>query len=571
MRIYKEKYISCLISYSVLWLSLLPIGSSQEVLKYGPGAITAGVHYNGFLYDVHKTLYSNLPEYPVKGAYSPSHYANTALGIPPGTGACNYIYIPTKGALIPGHQYTIKLTVSLAGAYNQVPYFQSNFGIGLTSELFENYFGLWRIPFVPLNIQTTEKPVTVEFTFRPLCDSKYLVLGVFQGVDMDSQDCFACQYSFELYNLTTVENKDSKADFVYLCDAFEEEKAKKHNSTGYDIDTVYFESGSAEIFEGYNTLLDSIPYKLRTKQDLIILCAYTDNEGIDNEALGAARNIAVVKTLIERGVDSTRILLVNYGETKASNKILKEDRRVEIYTNRGKLYQKYYTEALQAAARGEYGVAKINIVKWAKIVPPDIAIYALFDCWGDGPNLDMFKLDILKAVRTRSYPAGKEMKFFFDSLYCEDQRGRTLSVYLRLNYLPDFHNTCDKNFNSFTDFPNPAIIDRIYSEHGFPTVEEVGSRGNQALPYMILHVTDTMFQNRYLPLIKKACEDQVISWEYYAMLYDKISIVSNGRQRYGTQWIIDQDGVLTGLYPFENLDMVPEYRKQVGLAPLSDF
>lgn len=55
------------------------------------------------------------------------------------------------------------------------------------------------------------------------------------------------------------------------------------------------------------------------------------------------------------------------------------------------------------------------------------------------------------------------------------------------------------------------------------------------------------------------------------MLYDKISIARNGYQRYGTQWEADKNGLLIGLYPFEDESMVAEYRKQVGLAPLSDF
>ena len=88
---------------------------------------------------------------------------------------------------------------------------------------------------------------------------------------------------------------------------------------------------------------------------------------------------------------------------------------------------------------------------------------------------------------------------------------------------------------------------------------------------MILHTTDTTFQNRYLPIVQKACEEQLISWEFYAMLYDKINIIRNGHQRYGTQYVLDKGRVLSGLYPFEEEDKVAEYRKQVGLVPLSDF
>jgi hypothetical protein len=36
-------------------------------------------------------------------------------------------------------------------------------------------------------------------------------------------------------------------------------------------------------------------------------------------------------------------------------------------------------------------------------------------------------------------------------------------------------------------------------------------------------------------------------------------------------WYLVKNGKLSGLYPFEDEAMVAEYRKQVGLVPLSDF
>jgi hypothetical protein len=334
---------------------------------------------------------------------------------------------------------------------------------------------------------------------------------------------------------------------------------------------VYFDSGSAEVQQAYLRVLDSIPSKLRTKQDLITLYAYTDKEGTDNEKLGAARNNAVRQALMERGVDTNRILMVNYGESKASNRISQEDRRVEIDVNRGKLFQKYCTEAVQAATRGDYGVAQEKMHHWLKMVPPENAIYALFDCWGEGERATIFRRDLTKSIKSKYFYNGKDLKFTLDSLYCEDQKGRTLWMYLRMNHLPGFDSDCDYDIDSLRHLDNQRTIDHLFSDHGFPTVEEVGARGNQTLPYMLLHAEDTTFQKRYLPIIEKACEEQLISWDYYAMLYDKISIVRNGHQRYGTQWMADKNGVLSGLFPFEDDTMVSEYRKQVGLAPLNDF
>jgi len=550
---------------------------SQKVIGYGPEELTASIHYNEFLFGVYKNYYRKLPEYPIKGVYSPTHYADGSNGMRIGTGECNYIYIPTNDSLLPGIQYRISLTVKVGKAYAQMPYFQKHFGVALASDLFVNYMRLWGKHFVPLGIERTEELVSVDFVFRPLCTSKYLVLGVFQGLSMDNQDGFAEQYGFELYNLLVEQYDDPQADFVYMCDAFEEERLKKIFTTGYETDTVYFDSGSSEIQGKYLPLLDTLPSKLRTKQDLIALYAYTDKAGSENDSLGAARNAAVREALVARGIDTSRILMVNYGESKASMRVSPEDRRVEIDINRGKLFQKYYTEAMQAATKGEYNIANAKISYWIKMVPPENAIYALFDCWGEDEKANIFKQDLVKSIKSRYYYKENDLKFTFDSLYCEDQKGRTLSISLGVNHLPDFNSYCNPVSDSIHEANHHSIVDRLYSEHRFPTVADVGERGNKVLPYMILHTADTSFQNRYLPIVQKACEEQLISWEYYAMLYDKINIVRNGHQRYGTQWImgekwvLDENGKLSGLYPFEDEDMVAEYRKQVGLVPLSDF
>lgn len=571
-----KKYSLRIVACIVMCLTYLQAVDAQKVIGYGPEELTASIHYNEFLFGIYKNYYNKLPEYPAKGVYSPTHYSSSLLSIPHGVGDCNYVYIPTQDALLPGHQYRIHLTVKVGKAYEQMPYFQEHLGIALASDLFKNYFGLWTKPFVPLGLQTAEELVTIDFVFRPLCTSKYLVLGVFQGDTMDNLEGFASQYGFELYNLLVEQYDDPQADFVYMCDAFEEERLEKKFSTGYETDTIYFDSGSSEIRGKYLSTLDSVPSKLRTKQDLITLYAYTDKAGSENDSLGAKRNAAVREALVARGIDTSRILMVNYGETKASARISQEDRRVEIDLNRGKLFQKYYCEALQTATRGEYNIAQAKMERWIKMVPPDNAIYALFDCWGEGEKATAFIQVLEKSIKSRYYK-GKELKFKLDSLYCEDQKGRTLSLYLHANHLPDYDAHCTYDLDTLQDASHQSTIDGMYAEYGFPTVADVGERGNKVLPYMILHTSDTSFQNRYLPIVQKACEEQLISWEYYAMLYDKINIVRNGHQRYGTQWkmgekwVTDENGKLSGLYPFEDEDMVDEYRKQVGLVPLSNF
>ncbi len=184
-------------------------------------------------------------------------------------------------------------------------------------------------------------------------------MGVFQGPTMGDPIGFANLYNFELYSLIIEKSKNPDSDFYYLCDGFEEKKLNNKWNVSYSTDTIFFDSGSANIKQQYYKILDSLPKKLRTVQDLVSLYAYTDKKGkdSDNKELGAARNNSVRNELLKRGIDSTRILMTNYGETKSSGKISQKNRRVEIDVNLGKLYQKYYTEALKFTQKGNYGAA----------------------------------------------------------------------------------------------------------------------------------------------------------------------------------------------------------------------
>ncbi|MFT6810577.1 MAG: hypothetical protein ACJA01_003822 [Saprospiraceae bacterium] len=555
----------CYISVLIISFIITAV-TAQNVIVYGPDNPTAKVlHDRSLYYGYHKNS-DNQKLYPVKGSYSPTHYSYSKMG----SGKCNYVYIPTDGALLPGHQYHLNLTVKVSEAYSQLPYYQTHFGVALTSDLLDDndFVGLWRQHFIPLGLIVYDENVTLDFDFRPLCVSEYFVLGVFQGNDMDDKDCYLCQYGFELFSLTVEESMDTLADFVYMCDAFEEEAS--FNRKNLDSLSIYFESGSADIREEFNDLLDSVPHMLNTVQDLIILSAYTDKMGSDNEDLGSKRNATVYKALINIGIDSNRIIKVNYGETKASKFISQLDRKVTIERSWGKLFQKYYTEALEYAEKEDFRLANSAIRSWLQKVPPDKAIYALFDCWGEGRKASLFKKDLTDKIQSKFYK-GKDLKFTLDSMYCEDQKGRALKLYLNMNRMPGYRVTCEYEMDSLRDMRHQLIADQIYLEFGFPTVEDVGNHANQALPYVVLHSSDTIFQKRFLPLLKAACEDQFISWDYSAKLYDKISLKQYGYQRCGTQWKLNNDRQLTERHPFEDNKKVKEYRKQVGLAPLSDY
>lgn len=393
-------------------------------------------------------------------------------------------------------------------------------------------------------------------------------MGVFQGPTMGDPIGFANLYNFELYSLIIEKSKNPDSDFYYLCDGFEEKKLNNKWNVSYSTDTIFFDSGSANIKQQYYKILDSLPKKLRTVQDLVSLYAYTDKKGkdSDNKELGAARNNSVRNELLKRGIDSTRILMTNYGETKSSGKISQKNRRVEIDVNLGKLYQKYYTEALKFTQKGNYGAANRAIKTWMRLVPPNQAVYALFDCWGNGKKASMFKKNLTQRIQKKFYKNNK-LKFILDSLYCENIKGEGLGWYITTNCLPSYENDCSFNTSSKRTSHLIQIADSIYSKLGFPSKEKVEKRCSNVLPDIILKNNNISNLKRYLPIFKKACEQQQIKWKYFAMLYDKINVKHTGFQRYGTQTMINIKGEMIFINPIEDIHKLNEYRKQMKLVP----
>ena len=151
---------------------------AQKLLSYGPEEATAKIHYSEFLYKVYKNAYKKLPEYPVKGAYSPTHWSRPFIST--GSGVCSYVYIPTNDVLVPGQQYRISLTIKFVKAYEEMPYYQSHFGVALASDLYKSDFGLWAKHFVPLNIKTAGELVSKDFDC-PCCFPEILrVLNIWK-------------------------------------------------------------------------------------------------------------------------------------------------------------------------------------------------------------------------------------------------------------------------------------------------------------------------------------------------------------------------------------------------------
>lgn len=88
------------------------------------------------------------------------------------------------------------------------------------------------------------------------------------------------------------------------------------------------------------------------------------------------------------------------------------------------------------------------------------------------------------------------------------------------------------------DSINLNKIEKILSENGWPSVENIGKKGVETV-FLVLQHSDLKTQLKYLSLIKKAAEEGNIDMQNFAMFIDRIELRKGKKQIYGTQIITD--------------------------------
>ena len=108
-----------------------------------------------------------------------------------------------------------------------------------------------------------------------------------------------------------------------------------------DIDGVHFEFNKARLMLDSKTVLDNVAKALNNEPDVsIIIAGHTDSVGSDayNKRLSQERAQSVVDYLISKGIESSRLRAVGYGESKpvadnSTDEGRERNRRVELQVN----------------------------------------------------------------------------------------------------------------------------------------------------------------------------------------------------------------------------------------------
>jgi hypothetical protein len=82
------------------------------------------------------------------------------------------------------------------------------------------------------------------------------------------------------------------------------------------------------------------------------------------------------------------------------------------------------------------------------------------------------------------------------------------------------------------DSLNLLRIEQILKQYGYPGISLVGTGTNEAAFYILQHAQNI---DKYLPTIKKAVDNNELSFKLYAMMLDRSLMYKGKEQIYGTQ------------------------------------
>lgn len=184
--------------------------------------------------------------------------------------------------------------------------------------------------------------------------------------------------------------------------------------------------------------------------------------------------------------------------------------------------------------------------------------------WNDADKLE------LPVVKNAKPKLDLDMKRRLDSIAVLDQKYRELlqtevrEERIELGKkmgLTEAESTGDLwQMQAVVDSANMIYVEKIFKTEGYPGKSMVGEPTNTAAWYVLQHNPDKIPE--YLPLIKKAGENEEIPMRLVAMMEDRYLMNENKPQVYGTQGRM-QDGDKF-IWPIENPETVNDRREKAG-------
>jgi tetratricopeptide (TPR) repeat protein len=116
---------------------------------------------------------------------------------------------------------------------------------------------------------------------------------------------------------------------------------------------------------------------------------------------------------------------------------------------------------------------------------------------------------------------------------------------------------------------NLKELEQLIEIKGWPKLSQVG--GVAATAFYIIQHSDVIKQKKYLPTLKKLCEEKEADWWCFALMYDRIQVSDKKPQKYGSQVCYNDQTKAYEIYLLEDENKVDEWRAGVGLGPLAEY
>lgn len=493
--------------------------------------------------------------------------------------------------LLVGKVYRVSMWLSIPIEYNKDSTSLEHFGLSFLREPIDDCAPYlthknWRFT---IHNPPYNKWFQAVWYLRPLCNLNYLVIGTTHTKDWPKQYQSTTSLVFVDNVSITEVSEDSiiKNNIITtpFCKAEEWETLAKESALQEIL--VHFDTNSFEIDSTNKVvLLQVLAFdKLNPHENVYTISGFTDNTGNENDELSRNRAEAVKKYLMKYGrMDSLQFISYGYGSklpisTSNSAQSRSLNRRVQIIKSEQKYHQQIYRKVLNLILNKQYNESYIYLRKWMEVAPNFSKIFILFD-----PRLTPLKQNkkwnplIQKIKDTYKHFKYPELSFYLDSLYCEDQMGRTLID--EINFLASSKDKNEFDINEKDLRANDekknqmllkALKDFIH-KYDLPIGKIYGTRPASAAFLIIQHSKDTSDFLKYVELFHQKCLAGEANWSYYARLKDKSLKDAGKKLMYATLRCptVFEGKPAVQYCDSEPLEKVNLERRKIGMAELSE-
>jgi hypothetical protein len=132
----------------------------------------------------------------------------------------------------------------------------------------------------------------------------------------------------------------------------------------------------------------------------------------------------------------------------------------------------------------------------------------------------------------------------------------------------DFQMKCLADIAKTIDTPNTERLEKVFDEHGFPSVEMVGRDGQNAFMVVLQHTIGDRLRLKAVKPITRAFKRKELTSQEYANFIDRLRLHQGKGQLYGSGFEF-KDGKMV-LSKTDDLKNLEKRRRKIGLPPMSE-